>query len=133
MAYRVFNFHCNPNQILVVAIPASPVVLLCPSNFVRDRPYCFTWSPNHEEHHQSLMLRAWFLHHDYAICPDRDLNPEPSYWRTCVLTMRPPRLSCIQTVMILVISMPKNNVDNNYGKKCAFSKYRIKYVLISSS
>ena len=26
----------------------------------RDRPYCFTCSPNHEEHHQSLMLRAGF-------------------------------------------------------------------------
>ena len=32
-------------------------------SFVRGRSYCFTWSPNHEEHHQCLMLRAWFLHH----------------------------------------------------------------------
>ena len=46
-------------------------------------------SPNHEEHHQSLILRAWFLHHE--ICPDRDLNPGPSDWCTCVLTMRPTR------------------------------------------
>ena len=42
----------------------SPVILVCPPNFVRDRPYCFTCSPNHEEHHQSLMLRASFLHHE---------------------------------------------------------------------
>ena len=42
----------------------SPVVLVCPPNFVSDRPYCFTCSPNHEEHHQSLMLRASFLHHE---------------------------------------------------------------------
>ena len=27
-----------------------------------------------------------------AICPDRDLNPEPSDSHTCVPTMRPPRL-----------------------------------------
>ena len=54
----------NSRNTLVVAIPAFPVVFLCPPNFVRDRPYCFTWCPNHEEHHQSLMLRAWFLHHE---------------------------------------------------------------------
>ena len=24
-------------------------------NFVRDRPYRFTWSPNHDENHQCLM------------------------------------------------------------------------------
>ena len=45
-----------------MTIPTSPVVLLCPPNFVRDKPYCFTWRPNHKEHHQSLMLRVWFLH-----------------------------------------------------------------------
>ena len=57
------------------------IVFLCSPNFVRDRSYCFTWSPNHEEHHQSLMLRVW------------ELNPKPSDWHTCMLTTRPRRLS----------------------------------------
>ena len=38
---------------------------------------------------ESLVFTPW----KYEICPDRDLNPEPSDWHTCVLTMRPPRLS----------------------------------------
>ena len=79
MAYRESSISTNPNPIPEIHFSSRP------PNFVRDRPCCFTWSPNHEEHHQSLMLRAWFLHLEkYAICPDRDLNPEPSDWRTCV-------------------------------------------------
>ena len=57
MAYRESSIstvipisQSNSRNTLVVTIAASPVVLLCPPNFFRDRPYCFTWSPNHEEH-----------------------------------------------------------------------------------
>ena len=66
MAYRVPNFQCKSNQIPDTTENDSSLSdrsFMSP-NSVRDKTYCFTWSPNHEEHHQSLMLRAWFLHHE---------------------------------------------------------------------
>ena len=61
-------------------------------NFVRDMLHCFTWSQNHEEHHQSLMSRAWFF---FTIKIRKLSRPGfvPLDWRTCVLSIRPPQLS----------------------------------------
>ena len=64
MAYRVLNFHCNPNLIPEIHCRGDSSLSsrsFVSANFFRDRLYCFMY-PNHEEHHQSLMLRAWFLH-----------------------------------------------------------------------
>ena len=70
-------------------IPASTVVLLSPK-FCQRRVLLFYveseprgTSPVHNV--ESLVFTPW----EYAICPDRDLNHEPSDWRTCVLTMSP--------------------------------------------
>ena len=74
-----------------MAIPASPVVLLCPPNFVfyvESEPRGTSTVPNVE----SLVFAPW----KYAICPDRDLNPEASDWRTCVLTMKPAIINMLQ-------------------------------------
>ena len=53
--------------------------------YVESEPQGTSPVPNVE----SLIFTPW----KYAICPDRDLHPEPSDWHTCVLTMRPPQLS----------------------------------------
>ena len=45
---------------------------------------------------ESLVFTPW----KYAICPDRDLNPEPSDWCICVLTMRPPWLSVVRLCIV---------------------------------
>ena len=71
-----------------MAIPASPVVLLCPPNFVREALLFYV------EHHQSLMLRAWFLHHEITQSVQTGIwTPNLRDWHTCVPTIRPLRLS----------------------------------------
>ena len=92
---RVLNFHCNPNLIPkihsywrfqplqsffdVPKILSRQALLF----YVESEPRGTSPVPNIE----SLVFTPW----KYAIYPDRDLNPEPSDWRTYVLTKRPPR------------------------------------------
>ena len=70
--------------------------------YVESEPRGTSPVPNAE----SLVFTPW----KYAICPDRDLNSEPSDWRTCVLTLRPPRLSVISEQSLLNQSNCKNKL-----------------------
>ena len=108
-----------------MTIPASPVVLLCPPNFCQRQALLFYVEseprgtlpvPNVE----SLVFTPW----KYAICPDRDLHPEPSDWRTCVLTMRPLQLDettqswMIDSAFALMSQMLRNHQYNVIANRC---------------
>ena len=70
---------------------------MSPNFVIGDRAHCFTWSPNHEEHHRSLMLRAWFLHRKNTQSVQTGGIWTPNLRigvpASCVLTTRPARLS----------------------------------------
>ena len=108
----------------IVAIPASPDVLLCRHIlYFRDTPYCFTYNSNHEEHQQSLMLGAWILPRENT--PRTANLLRPATVSVTLLLVRTPNV--VVTVRRRYVSPNCDESSGTKWAKCRFPETRRRY------